>query len=447
MSSSSSLPLSINLIKCPHLNSYASKFNAHVKNVRADGQKYANLLNDTDVVLSDVVRGRLGTKSNGLHAYVRAGPREENFFDPKKTVAAIVTCGGLCPGLNVVIYHLYKTLVDVYSVSKVFAIRGGWQGFYNTKSLHIMTTKDTKGIQKLGGTILGTSRGGFDEEKITNVLEDNAINLLFVIGGDGTHRGAEKLFQRSKQRGYPLSVIGIPKTIDNDIGLIDRSFGFSTSIDEAVRVIRSARTEASSNVPNGIGIVKLMGRHAGFIAAHATLASADVDLCLIPEISLNLNQCLEHVREVLRKNGNAVIVLAEGAGADLLLKDVDSQRTQTDASGKQPELPPIGPWFVKCLKEFLRSNKIPGGAIKYIDPSYIIRSVPANSSDSLLCMMLAQNAVHAAMAGYTGCSVGLCNNRLVLLPISKIVESSPRGVNPRGRTLERIISVTHQPKP
>ena len=465
---------SIELIECPHLDSYASKYNARVKNVRIDGQEYANLLDRDDVVLRDIVRGKLGCNDMKLHAYVRAGPRKNNFFDPKKTNAAIVTCGGLCPGLNDVIHHLYKTLVRVYGASKVFGIRGGWPGFYNMKPLRPLCYDDVKGIQKRGGTILGTTRGGFDEEKISKVLAENRIDLLFVIGGDGTHRGAEKLFLRSKEDGRPLSVIGIPKTIDNDIGLIDRSFGFSTSIEEAVRVIRSARTEASSNVPNGIGVVKLMGRHAGFIAAHATLASADVDLCLIPEISLNLDQCLEHLHQVLKKNGSAVIVrfvsrcvtqsyhllfvitttltthnrkqvLAEGAGADLLLKDAETKK-ETDASGKQPELPPIGPWFVKSLKEFLKSNKIPGGAVKYIDPSYIIRSVPANSSDSLLCMMLAQNAVHAAMAGFTGCSVGLCNNRLVLLPISKIVENSPRGVNPRGRTVERIISVTHQPK-
>ena len=190
----------------------------------------------------------------------------------------------------------------------MFGIRGGWPGFYNMKPLRPLCYDDVKGIQKRGGTILGTTRGGFDEEKISKVLVENKIDLLFVIGGDGTHRGAEKLFLRSKKDGRPLSVIGIPKTIDNDIGLIDRSFGFSTSIEEAVRVIRSACTEASSNVPNGIGVVKLMGRHAGFIAAHATLASADVDLCLIPEISLNLDQCLEHLHQVLKKNGSAVIV-------------------------------------------------------------------------------------------------------------------------------------------
>ena len=299
---------SIKLIECPHLDTYASKYNARVKNVRIDGQEYANLLDRDDVVLKDIVRGKLGCNDMELHAYVRAGPRETNFFDPKKTNAAIVTCGGLCPGLNDVIHHLYKTLVRVYGASKVFGIRGGWPGFYNMKPLRPLCYDDVKGIQKRGGTILGTTRGGFDEEKISKVLVENKIDLLFVIGGDGTHRGAEKLFLRSKKDGRPLSVIGIPKTIDNDIGLIDRSFGFSTSIEEAVRVIRSARTEASSNVPNGIGVVKLMGRHAGFIAAHATLASADVDLCLIPEISLNLDQCLEHLHQVLKKNGSAVIV-------------------------------------------------------------------------------------------------------------------------------------------
>lgn len=197
-------------------------------------------------------------------------------------------------------------------------------------------------------------------------------------------------------------------------------------------------------MPNGIGVVKLMGRHAGFIAAHATLASGEVDLCLIPEFALDMKSSLDHVSSVLKKKGSAVVVIAEGAGAEVLLKGCGEK--QTNASGKQPELPPIGPWFVDKLKKYLAENRVAGGAVKYIDPSYIIRSVPANAADSLYCMMLAQNAVHAAMAGFTGCSVGLCNNRVVLLPISELVRASPRTVNSRGRTVERMISITQQPR-
>ena len=430
----------------PHLREYASDEDKKCPNTRADGRKYANVLGPEDLVIAEIVRGPLGKKDKSLTGLLRAGPRAHTFFDPSITCAAIVTCGGLCPGLNDIIFHLFSTLRNVYGVSKVYGVRGGWNGFHEDTGgagIILLKPKDVEGIQYLGGTVLGTSRGGFDADIIHDKLIKLGVNILFVVGGDGTHRGAGKLSEMFRDQREPVSVVGIPKTIDNDVGMIDRSFGFQTAVDEAVRVIRSARTEARSNVPNGIGVVKLMGRHAGYIAAHATLASGDVDLCLIPELHFDLDASLRHILAVLRKKGSAVVVIAEGAGADVLLKRASA--SQTDASGAQPELPPIGPWFVDRLKAFVK-ERVPGGAVKYIDPSYIIRSVPANAADSLYCMMLSQNAVHASMAGYTGCSVGLCNNRIVLLPITKVVEASPRTVNPRGRTIERLISITHQPR-
>lgn len=291
--------------------------------------------------------------------------------------------------------------------------------------------------------MLGSARGGFDLDIIINFLLDYGINQLYIIGGDGTHRGANALAEECFKRKLNISVAGIPKTIDNDVDLIDRSFGFTTSVEAAQAAITSAKIEAKCNVPNGIGIVKLMGRSAGFIAVHATLASGDVDLCLVPEVSIQLegpNGCLPFLKEVVKKKGHAVVVVAEGAGEDLLGKS-----TQKDAGGNR-KLPPIGEFLKENIISYFKNNNMPA-TVKYIDPSYMIRSVPANASDSLYCMLLAQNAVHGAMAGYTAFSTGLINNRVVYIPIPRLVATSPRVMDPLGRTWERILSVTLQPNP
>lgn len=244
------------------------------------------------------------------------------------------------------------------------------------------------------------------------------------------------------ENGMNVSVAGVPKTIDNDVDYIDRSFGFETSVEAAQIAIRSAKTEAICNMPNGVGIVKLMGRSAGYFAAFATMASGDVDLCLVPEVPIILKGelgCLPHIRRRVKEQGYAVIVVAEGAGEDVLGTSAET----TDASGKK-KLPPIGPFMKSQVEEYFNEHG-DVATVKYIDPSYTVRSVPANASDSLYCMQLGQNAVHGAMAGKTGFSVGLCNNRTVFLPIPELVATSPRSMNPRGRTWERILAVTRQP--
>ena len=238
-----------------------------------------------------------------------------------------------------------------------------------------------------------------------------------------------------------VSVAGIPKTIDNDVDHIDRSFGFSSAVEAAQAAIRSAKTEAICNLPNGVGIVKLMGRSAGFIAVHATMASGDVDLCLVPEVPTVLegeNGCLPYLRRRVHQQGFAVVVVAEGAGEDVLGTSVEK-----DASGNK-KLPKIGEFIKTKVEEHFKAHG-DTATVKYIDPSYMVRSIPANATDSLYCMQLAQNAVHGSMAGYTGFSVGLCNNRMVLLPIPELVATSPRSMNPRGRTWERVLAVTRQP--
>jgi 6-phosphofructokinase 1 len=278
--------------------------------------------------------------------------------------------------------------------------------------------------------VLGSSRGGFELEKILNFLRDKKISQLYVIGGDGTHRGAFAIHEGCMERGFNVAVAGIPKTIDNDVDYIDHSFGFSSAVEAAQVAIQAAKTEAVCNLPNGIGIVKLMGRSAGFIAAHATMASCDVDLCE--------DGCLPHLKRRVQEQGYAVVVVAEGAGEEVL-----GVSAETDASGNK-KLPAIGEFMKKSVEDYFKKHG-ETATVKYIDPSYTVRSVPANAADSLYCMQLAQNAVHGAMAGFTGFSIGLCNNRMVFLPIPELVATSPRCMNPRGRTWERVLSLTRQP--
>jgi len=402
--------------------------------------EYNQLLEDDDVILYSVVRK--GCKKTSTKAFLRAGPRPTNHFEPKTVKAAIVTCGGLCPGLNNVIREITLALRNLYGCTEVYGIRGGYNGFFDSTLQPIeLTPEVVDNIHLKGGTILGSARGGFDLEKILQFLEQTGVNQLYVCGGDGTHRGAHKIATECLRRNLNVAVAGVPKTIDNDIGLIDRSFGFQTAVEAAQAAIQAAKVEAQCNIPRGIGIVKLMGRSSGFIASHAALASADVDLCLVPEVPLvpdGPQGFLPHLRRRVMEKGHAVVVLAEGAGEDVL-----GQSAEVDAGGNR-KLPAVGDWVKKQIETYFSGQGMPA-TVKYIDPSYMIRSVPANAADSLYCSVLGQNAVHGAMAGYTAFSVGLVNNRMVWIPMPILTDNSPRVMAPHGRTWERVLSATHQP--
>jgi len=403
--------------------------------------QYNQLIKEGDVVLLDIVRRSHLGSVHGAKSFVRAGPREKICWAPGEAVAAIVTCGGLCPGLNDVIAELFNTLYYNYGVNRIHGIRNGFRGFWDPRFYPWLdlTPDLVRGIDALGGTVLGSSRGGFNLDAIMQACMNRGVNQLYIIGGDGTHRAADAIQHEARRRKIKMTVACVPKTIDNDIGVIDRSFGFNTAVAEARKAIQSAVVEASC-APNGLGIVQLMGRHAGYIAAHATLASRQVDLCLIPEIPFPLDGptgVLSLTEGILKRQGYGVIVVAEGAGADLL------QCTGTDESGNK-KLPEIGKFLQAEIAKHFASKKL-DVSIKYHDPSYMIRSISADAGDSVYCMTLAQNCVHGAMSGFTGFTSGLVNNRTVLIPISVITATSPSYLSPYGRTWERVISLTHQP--
>ncbi|KAJ0555889.1 putative 6-phosphofructokinase [Helianthus annuus] len=377
----------------------------------------------------------------GVH-FRRAGPRQNVYFLPDEVHACVVTCGGLCPGLNTVIREIVCALYHMYGVTKVLGIDGGYRGFYSKNTI-TLTPKFVNDIHKRGGTILGSSRGGHDKSKIVDSIQDRGINQVYIIGGDGTQKGAAVIFEEIKKRGIKAIVAGIPKTIDNDIAVIDKSFGFDTAVEEAQRAINAAHVEAES-AENGIGVVKLMGRYSGFIAMYATLASRDVDLCLIPESPFFLDGeggLLEYVEKRLKENGHMVIVVAEGAGQELVAQC--NTATAKDASGNKL-LKDVGMWLSDNIKSHFASKSHMTITLKYIDPTYMIRAVPSNASDNIYCTLLAQSCVHGAMAGFTGFISGLVHGRQTYIPFSRIVDHHNKVVI-TDRMWARVLASTNQP--
>lgn len=375
-------------------------------------------------------------------SFEKAGPKEFIFFEPAKTKVAIVTCGGLCPGVNNVIRSLVNQLNYRYGVTRILGIKYGYEGFipkYNHPVVEL-TAPMVSDIYQSGGTILGTSRGNQDVEKIVDTLEILNINILFCIGGDGTLRGAHAIHQEIEKRRLKISVAGIPKTIDNDIDLIAKSFGFETAFSIANDIIKNAHNEAHGAY-NGIALVKLMGRDSGFIAASAALAIQEVNFVLIPEVPFDMygpRGFLKVLRKRLDERHHAVIVVAEGAGQDFF----ESEASEKDASGNIKHKD-IGIYLKEKIKEEFTSKEIPH-SIKYIDPSYIIRSAPANANDSKFSSLLAQNAVHAAIAGKTDFVVGYWNYEFTILPISMAVAKRKK-IDIEGELWWNVLEATGQP--
>ena len=372
-----------------------------------------------------------------------AGPRDHIFFDTNKLRCGIVTCGGLCPGINNVVRGLVVELTGSYGVTEIVGFRYGYSGLVGGLAREPVALDRTTvaDIHNEGGTSLGTSRGQQDPGEMVATLERLGVGILFVVGGDGTMRGAMALVQEISRRGLPIGVVAIPKTIDNDIHFIDRSFGFETAFSSAVEVIRAAHVEARGAL-NGIGVVKLMGRHSGFIACHAAIASTDVDAVLIPEVPVVLEGSggfLEFLEARLKRNAHAVIVVAEGAGQDLCAPAGDAR---TDASGNA-RLGDVGTVLRDRILARFRERGVEV-TLKYIDPSYSIRSVPASPTDGVYCWHLARNAVHAAMAGNTELLIGRWGGRFVHVPLA-LATRFRKQVDTTGDLWMSVVESTGQP--
>lgn len=398
-------------------------------------------VSDNLSVPEHIISNREKEIKNNL-SFELAGPREKLYFDPLKTKAGIVTCGGLCPGLNDVIRSLYLELTHAYGVQEVYGFRWGYKGLLPENDPPIkLTAEFVDDIHKEGGTVIGTSRGPVDVEKAVDHLVKMGITILFTIGGDGTQRGGNALFQEAKKRGYDLSVVGIPKTIDNDVAYVSRTFGYLTAVEQASQVLDRAHVEARS-VENGISLVKLMGRNAGFIAAGATVANQDVNFLLIPEVPFKLDGeggFLSVLKKRILARKHALIVVAEGAGQDLLAQ----KEAGRDASGNAL-LNDIGIYLRDEIVDFFKNEKIPI-VMRYIDPSYLIRSSPANAEDSILCDMFARSAVHAAMAGKTGLVIGYLHDKFIHVPI-ELLTSQVKTMDTSGFVWRAVLASTGQPE-
>jgi len=388
-----------------------------------------------------------GASLDATNALEKAGPREVVYFDPAKTRAGIVTSGGLCPGINNVIRSLVFELVHKYAIESVVGFRFGFAGLDPAAGMPepmALGPEQVRNVHTFGGTMLGTSRGAHEPKVMVDTLVERGIGLLFAIGGDGTMRGAHAIAEEAKRRGAKISVIGVPKTIDNDIPFVDKTFGFETAVGMARVAIDAAHTEALA-VLNGIGLVKLMGRQAGFIAAHAAMASHDVNVCLVPEVPFRLdgpNGLLEHLERRLAARKHAVIVVAEGCGEDLL--DGDAPR---DASGNlrfQAAELDIGGHLKRAIASYFEERKIPI-TLKYIDPSYMLRGVPASAIDSVFCAELARAAAHAAMAGKTDMMVGRLHRVFTHVPLPLVISKKKR-IDPDGDLWLAVTESTGQPR-
>jgi 6-phosphofructokinase 1 len=371
-------------------------------------------------------------------AFELAGPREQIYFNPGSLRCGIVTCGGLCPGLNDVIRSIVFCLQEKYGVAAIYGFRFGYAGLAERDALKPieLTTRRVGQIHEIGGTVLGSSRGPQPVDEMVDTLERLGIQLLFAIGGDGTLRGAHSIVEEIRRRELKIAVVGVPKTIDNDISYIDMSFGFDTAVEAARQATRAAFVEASCH-RSGIGLVKLMGRDSGFIASFATLADTQVGLCLIPEIAFSIDGVIQAASQRIQRDGYAVIVVAEGAGQNLL-----GGAAEFDASGNRHQ-GDIGIFLRDVIPETFQAQGI-SVSLKYIDPSYMIRSLPANARDANFCLRLGHAAVHAGMAGKTDTVIGSWRRRLTHVPIPMAV-ASRKQVDTNGYLWQTVLSVTGQP--
>lgn len=408
---------------------------------RESGDGIGDYVDDSTRVLAHIELQN-GEEGNGSLHFEKAGPRARLFFRPQYCRAAIVTCGGLSPGLNNVIRSVHNELYYHYGLKDILGIRNGFQGLNPAHGLAPveLDPEMVSNIHKLGGTVLSSSRGPQDPKVMVDYLCSLGVNMLFCVGGDGTQRGAHAIAQEALRQGAPLAVVGIAKTIDNDIHLVQRSFGFATALEKAREVLDGAHVEAKG-APNGLAIVKLMGRNAGFIAAGATIASQEVNCTLIPELPFEVDGpdgLLAYLKMRMLRKAHAVLVVAEGAGQDLF----ENARDARDASGNQ-KLHDIGIFLRDRIRDYFEAEGVPI-AIKYFDPSYLIRSVPANSADSVLCDQMARMAVHAAVAGKTDMLIGYLHNYFVHVPISAAVRTK-KHLNPEGDLWMAVIATTGQP--
>jgi 6-phosphofructokinase 1 len=395
-------------------------------------------------------------------AFLAAGPRAELRHNPQKIRAAIVTTGGLAPGMHSVIHSIVKRHCEIYSIDKtngeIFGVYDSFKGLSNNLADNLVALEPSVTEEWLdhGGSMLGMVRyygeGGPDRDgalasmvqKISANLQNNDIDILYIIGGDGSLKVAHQLALANPTR----SIVGIPKTMDNDILWVERSFGFDTAVEQAADIVNTMHTEAMST--RRICLIELFGAESGFVAANATLASGHVDLVLIPEVFLSLKadeirsylqDAVDHIQETVQgapsHSPHAVIVVAEGVGTVL-----EEKQVSIDGTGA------TGEPFVNQLRRHLESRirDAHGDMLSVFinQPRHHIRAVAANAHDRIFCERLGALSVDNALAGYTDFMVSEWLTEFVLVPLS-LMGDWKKGVDLRSMFWKQVISSTGQP--
>ena len=315
----------------------------------------------------------------------------------------VLTGGGDCPGLNAVIRAVVRKGEKEYGHTFV-GFRDGWRGPLEglTMELNIAATR---GILPRGGTILGSSRtnpfkidGGV--EKIKANLEKMGVDALIAIGGEDTLGVATKLDSLG------VKVIGVPKTIDNDLNNTDYTFGFDTSVNIAVDAIDRLHTTAESH--HRALIVEVMGRHAGWIALHSGIAGG-ASCILSPEVKFSVDKVCEWVESRFKQSYAPIIVVAEGAipqDGDMVTKD------QTLDSFGHVKLSGIGDWLAKQIEE--RTGKEARTSVL----GHIQRGGSPTAFDRVLATRFGLHAITAASEGDWGKMVALHGTDIKRVPLA-----------------------------
>lgn len=340
----------------------------------------------------------------------------------KKRRFAVLTGGGDCPGLNAVIRAVIKTFLQ--NDCEVFGIYNGFNGLING-NLKLMNYADVSGILPRGGTILGTTNRDnpfkfaveengelvyYDmRDKVVENLEKHDIEALVVIGGDGSLNIGAKL-----ARECGIKVVGVPKTIDNDLPCTERTFGFDTAVATATEAVDRLHTTAESH--HRVMALEVMGRYAGWIALHSGIAGG-ADVILIPEIPYDIDSVIKKI-EQRKANGKdfSIVVIAEGAkpvGGELSVARVVKGSFEPIRLGGAGE---------KLVREIEERTGIESRCTVL---GYLQRGGSPSAYDRMLSTRYGVAAAEACLRGEYNVMVSLYHDQIVTVYIQKAA-SSPR---------------------
>lgn len=321
-------------------------------------------------------------------------------------IIGILTGGGDCPGLNPVIRAVVRRAIN-FNI-EVIGIKNGWAGLI-VADTQVLTLESISGILPKGGTILGTSRtnpykNAGDVKKVVENYKKLGLEALVAVGGEDTLGVANKLCKEG------LNIVGIPKTIDNDLNATDYTFGFDTAVNIATECIDRLHTTAESH--HRIMVVEVMGRHAGWIATHAGMAGG-ADIILIPELPIDIGEVCEYIKK-RHERGKTFSIAVVAEGAKFKAGDTVVQEEKLDAFG-HVRLGGIGSTLAEEIE------KRTGYETRVTVLGHIQRGGSPTAFDRVLATRFGVKAVDLAMENKFGQMVSLKGNEIVYVPLEEAV--------------------------